>query len=72
MKWIRVGDQLPEKDQYIIYHAPGIFNTGPQMWIGRYDPEANIFFSTRGFFGGNEVMYWTPLPALPPVVNHVE
>lgn len=61
--WISVKDQAPEKEQYVIYHAPDIFETGPQMWIGQYDE--GIFYSHRGFFGGGEVTHWMPLPSLP-------
>lgn len=63
MNWIRIKDQVPEKDQYVIYHAPGIFETGPQMWIGQY--EDGVFYSRQGFFGGGEVTHWMPLPSLP-------
>jgi hypothetical protein len=63
MTWISVKDKLPEKDQFVIYHAPDIFETGPQMWIGQY--EDGIFYSKLGFFGGGEVTHWMPLPKLP-------
>ncbi len=65
MNWINVDDQLPNEDQWIIYHAPDIFETGPQMWIGQYDTESNVFFSNKGFFGGGEVTHWMPVPNLP-------
>jgi hypothetical protein len=61
VKWISVNDKLPEPDQYIIYHAPGIFDTGPQAWIGRYDSESGCFFSRGGFFGGGEVTHWVAI-----------
>jgi hypothetical protein len=63
MNWISIKDQLPEKEQHLIYHAPDIFETGPQMWIGQYDD--GVFYSRHGFFGGSEVTHWMPLPALP-------
>ena len=63
MSWISIKDAVPEKDQYVIYHAPGIFETGPQMWIGQY--EDGVFYSRQGFFGGGEVSHWMPLPKLP-------
>jgi hypothetical protein len=63
MSWISVEDQLPEKDQFVIYHAPDIFESGPQMWIGQY--EDGVFYSKLGFFGGGEVTHWMPLPKLP-------
>lgn len=63
MLWIKVKDQLPEAGRYLIYHAPGIFETGPQMWIGQY--EDGVFYSKNGFFGGGEVTHWMYLPELP-------
>jgi hypothetical protein len=67
MNWISVDDQLPVEGQWIIYHAPDIFDpeTSPQMWIGQYDPKDNVFYSVRGFFGGGEVTHWMPVPELP-------
>lgn len=67
MNWINVNDSLPEENQWIIYHAPDIFDpdVSAQMWIGQYDPESRVFFSNRGFFGGGEVTHWMPVPALP-------
>jgi hypothetical protein len=67
MKWISVDKHLPEKDTWIIYHASGIFSPegSPQMWIGQYDPDHNVFFCSRGFFGGDEVTHWMPVPELP-------
>jgi hypothetical protein len=47
MEWISTDDRLPEPEQFIIYHAPGIFETGPQMWIGTY--EEGVFGSRSGF-----------------------
>lgn len=67
--WISVEDQLPEPEQWIIYHAPGIFQSGPQQWIGQWDPANTghgVFYSARGFFGGGEVTHWMPIPKLPP------
>ena len=61
--WIHVDDGLPQPDQYIIYHASGLFSEGPQMWIGQY--ENGVWFNQRGFFGGGEVTHWMPLPQLP-------
>jgi hypothetical protein len=61
MKWISVKDKLPEPEQYIIYHAPGIFDAGPQAWIGQYDPSDGCFFSRAGFFGGGEVTHWAAI-----------
>lgn len=66
MNWIHIKEAVPEKDQYVIYHAPGIFETGPQMWIGQY--EDGVFYSRQGFFGGGEVTHWMPLPNLPEEV----
>ena len=68
MNWISVNDQLPEANQWIIYHAPDIFDssTSAQMWVGQYDPEKQIFFVRgRGFFGGGEVTHWMSVPQLP-------
>ena len=67
MNWISVETALPEPNQWVIYHAPGIFDpeTSSQMWIGQYDHTDNTFFSSRGFFGGGEVTHWMPVPALP-------
>lgn len=69
MNWISVNDALPEAGQWIIYHAPDIFDPkdSAQMWVGQYDPEDRVFFSTRGFFGGGEVTHWMPVPELPTV-----
>lgn len=66
MNWISVEDQLPDPDQWIIYHAPDIFppDVSPQMWIGKYDGEG-AFYSSKGFFGGGEVTHWMPVPLLP-------
>lgn len=61
--WTHVDDALPQPDQYIIYHAPNIFDVGPQMWIGQY--ENGVWFNRSGFFGGGEVTHWMPLPQLP-------
>jgi len=61
--WISIRDKLPPSDRWILYHAPDIFETGPQMWIGRYD--GGVFYSKSGFFGGGEVTHWMPLPDLP-------
>ena len=63
MTWISIKDRVPEPEQYVIYHAPDIFETGPQMWIGQYDE--GVFYSRQGFFGGGEVTHWMPLPQLP-------
>lgn len=66
MNWISVNDQLPEADQWIIYHAPDIFSSEyPRMWVGKYVPDDNVFFGTGGFFGGGEVSHWMPAPQLP-------
>ena len=73
MNWISVTEALPEENQWIIYHAPGIFDpaVSAQMWVGQYDPESQVFFSNRGFFGGGEVTHWMPVPTLPTAVeNH--
>jgi hypothetical protein len=69
MNWINVDDQLPSEGQWIIYHAPDIFDPeiSPQMWIGQYDPSDKVFYSARGFFGGGEVTHWMPVPELPTV-----
>jgi hypothetical protein len=62
--WISVTEQLPDPDQWVIYHAPGIFSSkSPQMWIGKCDN--GVFYSKAGFFGCGEVEYWMPLPSLP-------
>ena len=63
--WISVTDKLPEPDQWVIYHAPGIFDSmeHAQMWIGKCDN--GVFYSRSGVFGGGEVKYWMPLPRLP-------
>jgi hypothetical protein len=63
ISWISVNDKLPDPNQWIIYHAPDIFEEGPQMWIGQY--EDGVFFGRSGFFGGGEVTHWMPLPELP-------
>lgn len=63
MKWIKVKDKLPPVDTWIIYHAPGVFETGPQMFIGKFD--GGSFNSRAGFFGGGEVTHWMPLPEIP-------
>lgn len=65
--WISIEEQKPEPGEWLIYHAPGIFETGPQMWIGQY--EDGVFYSKHGFFGGGEVTHWMPLPDLPKVTN---
>lgn len=72
MQWISVKQRLPKANEWIIYHAPGIFDPkhSAQMWIGQYDPEDNVFFSVRGFFGGGEVTHWMLVPQLPG--RHVE
>ena len=66
MNWISVKDQLPDPEQWIIYHAPDIFSpdTSAQMWIGKYDGQG-AFYSRQGFFGGGEVTHWMPVPLLP-------
>ncbi len=61
--WISVKEKLPDPNTWIIYHAPDIFESGPQMWIGQYDD--GIFHSKSGFFGGGEVTHWQYLPELP-------
>ena len=68
MEWISVKDRLPEPEQFVIYHAPGIFETGQQMWIGQCD-EYGVFYGRSGFFGGGEVTYWMPLPEPPSNVE---
>ena len=42
--WISVTDKLPEPDQWVIYHAPGIFDSveHAQMWIGKCDVRFNL------------------------------
>lgn len=64
VEWISVDERLPEPEQFIIYHAPGIFESGPQMWIGQCD-EHGCFFGRYGHFGGGEVTHWMPLPKVP-------
>lgn len=65
MRWIKVEDQVPPTDTWIIYHAPGIFSSdaSPQMWFGMYNE--GVFYSQRGFFGGGEVTHWMYPPELP-------
>lgn len=58
MEWIAVSDKKPEDDRWLIYHAPGIFTTGPQAWIGQYCKEDDVFFCAAGYFGGQEVTHW--------------
>lgn len=67
MNWISVTERLPNAGEWIIYHAPDIFDpeVSAQMWVGQYDPDDNVFFSKSGFFGGGEVTHWMPVPKLP-------
>lgn len=67
MNWIKLSDQKPEPNKFLIYHAPNIFETGPQMWIGQY--EDGVFYSRGGFFGGGEVTHWMYVPELPITEN---
>ena len=64
--WISVDSALPDAGQYIIYHAPGIFNSmySAQAWIGKCDVHGKAFYSTYGFFGGGEVTHWTHIPPI--------
>lgn len=63
--WFSVEENLPNDRDFVIYHAPGIFETGPQMWFGRYLAEDNVFSGSSGFFGGGEVSHWAYPPDLP-------
>jgi hypothetical protein len=58
MNWVSTQDKKPESDKWVLYHAPGIFPTGPQTWIGKYNEDDNEFVSNAGWFGGNEVTHW--------------
>ncbi len=65
MSWIKVRDQEPPTDTWIIYHAPNIFSAdaSPQMWFGMYNE--GVFYNRQGFFGGGEVTHWMYPPKLP-------
>lgn len=70
MNWIKTKDRMPDDKTWILFHAPGIFTDGPDMWIGEY--RDGIFFSKRGFFANDEVTHWMNLPDLPAIEENDE